>query len=327
MTQTANSQIATSQTELHVVLGAGGAAGSALVRKLLRQGQQTRAVYRKPPVATGSGAEQISADVTNPASVAQAAKGASVVYMAAQPAYTRWPQDFPPMLSAVIEGVATAAARLVMVDNLYSYFPVTGPLREDSVQQPLSKKGEVRLQLAQMLLDAHRQGRLWVAIGRASDFYGPGVHGSAVGAPFFEAVLKGKRPQWVGRTDQPHSFTFIDDYARALILLGQNEDAFGQVWHVPTAEPMSGTDFAHLIAQVAGVAPGALAALRGLPLQILSRFIPIVREMAEIQYMANAPFVIDGSRFAAAFPFTPTEHREAVTQTLRALQANGPAAH
>jgi nucleoside-diphosphate-sugar epimerase len=306
------------KSELHVVLGAGGAAGSALVRELLRQNLPTRAVYRRIPSST-SAAEQVSADVTDAASVAQATDGAGVVYMSAQPEYTRWPQDFPPMLDSVLEGVARSRARLVMVDNLYTYFPVNGSLHEDSPQQPQSRKGRVRLAMQQTLLDAHRAGKVPAVIGRAGDFYGPGVQGSAVGAPFFEAVLKGKRPQWVGRTDQPHSFTFIDDYARALILLGQRPDADGQIWHIPTAEPVSGTQLAALIAEEAGVTARPPLALRGLPLTVLARVIPIVREMAEIQYQANAPFVIDGSKFAGTFDFQPTPHREAIRKTLAAL--------
>ncbi|CAM4429787.1 hypothetical protein DEMA109039_19390 [Deinococcus marmoris] len=82
---------------------------------------------------------------------------------------------------------------------------------------------------------------------------------------------------------------------------------------------MSSTQFAGLIAQEVKVAARSPMALTGLPLTVLARVIPIVREMAEIQYQANAPFVIDGAKFAAGFDFAPTPHREAIQQTLAAL--------
>jgi nucleoside-diphosphate-sugar epimerase len=145
--------------------------------------------------------------------------------------------------------------------------------------------------------------------------------GSMVGAAFFDAVLAGKRPQVIGRADQPHSFTFIDDFARALVLLGEREDAYGRVWHVPTSEPLTITALAELIAGEAGTKARAPAVLSGLPLRLVSKVVPIVAALADVQYQTTAPFVTDGSRFARAFGFTPTEHREAVRQTIRWLRA------
>ncbi|PNY79804.1 NAD-dependent epimerase/dehydratase family protein [Deinococcus koreensis] len=308
-------------TTLHVVLGASGAVGSALMGELARQGLPARAVSRTRPTALPAGTDWLAADLSSAPSVERAVQGAGVVYLAAQPAYTRWALDFPPILDAVIGGVGRVGARLVFADNLYSYGPVTTPLREDSPERPQSRKGQVRLALARTLLDAHRAGVLPVTIGRASDFYGPGVHGSLVGAPFFRAIVAGKRPPWIERSDQLHSFSFIDDVARGLVTLAQHGPAFGEVWHLPAAEALTATGFAALIAQEAQTAPPRPRALSGLPLRALALFSPLIRELADVQYQVAAPFTVDGTRFTSTFGGQPTPHRSAIRQTLAWLRA------
>lgn len=308
--------ISTQDSELHVVLGARGAVGSALTSELLQQGLRVRAVSRLRPDYLPATVDWKPADATDAASVQAAVQGGSVVYMVVQPEYTRWAQEFPALLAAVLEGVSQAGARLVFADNLYSYGPVTGALTEISPEAPQSRKGAVRLALAGTLLAAHRAGRLPVVIARASDYYGPGVHSSAVGSAFFGAIQAGKRPQWIGRSDQLHSFSFIGDVARALVMLARHPTAFGQVWHVPAAEPLTATGFAAQIAAQAHTRPTTPSTLSGLPLRALGLFIPLLRELADVQYQFSAPFVIDGTRFADAFGFRPTPHPEATGQTL-----------
>lgn len=306
---------------LHVVLGGSGAAGSALVRELARQGRRVWAVSRRPLAALPAGAEWRPANVNDPASVAAVTQGADIVYHAAQPEYTRWAQDFPAMNRAVLEGVSRSGAKLVFVDNLYMYGPVNGPISETSAQHPTSKKGRVRLELARQLLAAHEAGQLRVVIARSSDYYGPWVEGSFVGEALFKAVAAGKRAPLIGSADQPHSFTFVDDLARALVLLGEHPEAAGQVWHIPAAEPLTGRAFTRLIAEAAGVPARPPLVLPALATRAAGLAVPLLREMADIMDQYTAPFVIDGGKFARTFKFTPTPHREAVSRTLNWLRA------
>ncbi|WP_045235017.1 NAD-dependent epimerase/dehydratase family protein [Deinococcus pimensis] len=300
----------------HVVLGGGGAAGRALVRELLTRGADVRVVSPREPRALPAGAHWTPGDAREAGDVARMSRNARVVYMAAQPEYTRWKTDFPPMLDAVIEGVARSQARLVFVDNLYTYGPVTGPLSETSPEHPTSRKGQVRLRMARTLLRTHEEGRVRVVIGRASDYFGPLVIGSLAGKAFFDAVLAGKRPRWFGRHDVPHALTFVDDFARALVTLGEHDEAYGRAWHVPTDEPLTGRAFAALVAREAGVADRAPATLPLPAVRTLGLFVPILRELADVAYQATGPWEVDGTRFAAAFGFRPTPNAEAVRRTV-----------
>ena len=168
--------------QLHVVLGASGGAGNAIVGALAERGHAVRAVNRSGNVHAPNGVEAVGADITDPTGAAAAVAGADVVYMAAQPAYHRWTEEFPPMLATVIDAVAAQGARLIMVDNLYMYAPSSDPLTEGSQADITTRKGKVRIQLDAMLKEAEASTGLAVTIGRASDYFGPGPNMSAITA-------------------------------------------------------------------------------------------------------------------------------------------------
>ena len=300
----------------HVVFGATGAIGGAVVSELARAGRQVRAVSRGGQAPDG--AQGMAADASDRAQAARAAAGASVIYHCANPPYTQWPELFPTLTGSILGAAESSGAKLVFADNLYAYGPVDGPLREDLPAAARGPKGRIRAEMAADLLAAHREGRARVVIGRASDYYGPHGTGSTAGETVFGRILAGKKPQWTGRLDQPHTFHYLPDVARGLVVLADRREADGQVWHLPAAEPLTAQQFFDLIGTAAGqplpvhatIASPALLAVAGL-------FSPLLREMRETTYQFRAPFVIDASKFEAAFGhIEPTAHRDAVRQTI-----------
>ena len=87
----------------HVVLGAAGGTGSAVVRELVARGLPVRAVTRSGTADVPEGVEQVAADIATPDGARQACDGAVVVYHCAQPDYTKWVALFPPLTAAVLE--------------------------------------------------------------------------------------------------------------------------------------------------------------------------------------------------------------------------------
>ena len=301
---------------LHVVFGATGAIGGAVVAELVRTGHSVRAVSRGGRAPEG--AQGVAANASDPAQAARAATGASVIYHCASPPYTQWPEQFPALTSSILGAAESSGAKLVFADNLYAYGPVDGPLREDLPAAAHGRKGRIRAEMAAQLLAAHRDGRARVAIGRASDYYGPHGTGSTAGQTVFGRILAGKKPQWPGRLDQPHTFHYLPDIARGLLVLADRREADGQIWHLPAAEPLTAQQFFDMIAQAAGqpvpvrasIATPALLAVAGI-------FSPLLREMRETTYQFRAPFVIDASKFETAFGhLEPTPHRDAVQRTI-----------
>ena len=150
-------------------------------------------------------------------------------------------------MSATIEAASSAGARLVYADNLYMYGKAKGSMTEETPYEPVSRKGILRARLADELMSAHRNGKVRAAIGRASDVYGPGPLNVVAGERLFGAALAGKKAMWVGDLDAPHTLTYVGDFAKALVTLGEREEALGEAWHTPSAEPTTGREFIELV--------------------------------------------------------------------------------
>ncbi len=302
-------------TDLQVVLGATGGVGQALVQALAVQGAQVRAVNRSGRAQVAASVEVMGADLTSRESTRAACQGASVVYHCAGVPYDQWATYLPVMLDNVIAAVSATGTTLVYSDNTYMYAPTSRPLTEDSRQAPVTRKGKLRKQLAETILAAHAQGQIRATIGRAPDFYGPGVRTSAVGEQFFTAAVAGRRVPWLGKLDVPHALVFVEDFARGLIALGTHEQALGQVWHMPTPQALTGRQYIALANEAAGVQARPLA-VSGLLLRVLGLTNPVLRESVEMLYEFNQPYLIDGSKYSRAFDGLPTSHQAAMRRTV-----------
>src|SRR5262249_21656479 len=204
---------------LSVVLGT-GPLGLAVARQLSARGQRVRAVSRSGSGDLPESVEIVAANLANEADVRRACAGAEVVYHCASPPYHRWPELHPPLMAAIMEGAAAAAAELVFGDSLYAYGPVDGPIVEDLPYRATGPNGRTRARIAADLMAAHEQGRVRAAIGRGSDFFGPHARQSQVGERVFARALAGKQAQLLGDPDAPPSGPLIEDFARALVTLG-----------------------------------------------------------------------------------------------------------
>lgn len=305
---------------LHVVLGATGGVGQSVVQTLAVRGARVRAVNRSGRGPVPTSVEVMAADLTNRDSTRAACVGATVVYHCAGLPYDQWTTYLPVMLDTIIGAVGETSATLVYTDNCYMYAPTDEPLTEESPQAPVTRKGALRKRLAETLLAAHAQGLVRATIGRAPDFYGPGVRTSAVGEQFFTALVAGKRAPWLGRLDVPHALSYVEDFARGLIVLGEQEQAWGQVWHIPADQALTGRQYVDLASEAAGVQARALA-IPALLLRVLGLRNPVLRESVELLYEFTEPYLFDGSKYARAFGGAPTTHVEAMRRTVAWYQA------
>lgn len=300
---------------LHVVFGASGGAGGGIARELMARGRRVRGVTRGGRGALPAGVEMVRANAANPAEARQAAEGAAVIYHAVNVPYPAWAETLPPVMDGLIGAAEASGATLVYADNVYAYGPVQGPMTEETPPVATTRKGRLRARLAETLLAAHRAGRVRATIGRGSDYYGPGVINSVAGERLFPVVLRGRTARWPGRLDQPHSMTFIADFARVLVTLGEREEAWGEVWHAPPAEPLTGRQFIELAFAEAGRAAKVGTYPRWL-LRIVGLADATVRELDELAYEFEAPFVLDGGKYLARFGGAPTPHRVGLRATL-----------
>ncbi len=307
-----------------VILGT-GQLGLAIMDELAIQGKAVKLVNRSGKVneTLPQGVVLATADANDPDQVARVCQGAEIVFFCAQPPYTQWPKKFPPLAAAIIEGVSRSGARLIFGSNVYMYGPTDGrPIREDLPYAAQTRKGQARAQVANMLLDAHRQGKVQVVIGRAADFYGPRVTDSMAGEILFGAALKGQTVNMAGNIDLPHTLTYIRDFARALVTLSEQDEAYGQAWHVPSAPTISTRQFIDLLEEEIGRPIRVRVAGKNM-MRLVGLFNPEAREMVEMMYEFEEPFIIDHGRYAAAFGSEVTPHAQAIKETVAWYREQG----
>ena len=301
---------------LHVVFGT-GPVGLAVMDELLEKGRRVRMVNRSGRAGVPDDVEVVGGDAADPSFTREASKGASVVYFALNPPYTKWAELFPSLQAGVIEGAASAGAKLVAVENLYMYAPTGGgPLTEDLPHAPNTRKGAVRAAMSEELMEAHNSGRVRVATGRASDFFGPRVLVSAAGEQVFGRAVEGKGAQVAGDPDQPHTYTYVPDIGRGLVVLGEREEALGQAWHLPSPETVTTREFVGMIFGQTG-RPARVQVAPKILLRAVGLFNPGIRETIEMLYEFEEPFVVDHSKFERAFGDHATPLKETIADTVR----------
>src|ERR671916_2486628 len=315
----------TDNGKLHVVFGT-GPVGTSVMETLMQRGRcRVRMVNRSGRASVPEGVEVVGGDATDEAFAREVSQGASVVYFALNPPYNKWPELFPPLQAGVLEGAASAGAKLVTMENLYMYGPTDGrPLTEDLPYAPNTRKGAVRARMSEELMEAHTCGKVRIAIGRASDYFGPRVLVSAAGEQVFGRAVQGKSAQVAGDPDQPHTYTYAPDVGRGLVILGEHEEALGQAWHLPSPKTLTTRQFVEMIFEEVGK-PTRVQAAPKILLRAMGLFNPGMREMIEMLYEFEEPFVVDDSRFEREFGEQATPLREAIRRTVRWYREERPA--
>ena len=300
--------------ELHLVLGA-GQIGSLVAEQLHARGHRVRVAKRSP----GGDArfENVSLDVRDADAVARAADGATVVYNCTNPQYHQWPELLLPMVKGAAEGASRAGARLVALDCLYMYGD-NSRMHEAQPMSPVSKKGELRKQAAEWLL-ARKDP---IAIGRAADFFGPGSPQAMYGDRVFQRALAGRAVETFGDLDQIHSYAYTPDVATALVALGSRETR--GIWMLPVNPAETTRKLLDRYSKAIG-RPVKTTHVPTWVLRGMGVFSKQLGEVAEMVYQWEHPYVLDDSKFRAAFGIGATPWDEAISATatwaLSALRA------
>lgn len=300
---------------MQTILGSGGAIGVELAKSLKTFTNDIRLVSRNPKKVNPSD-ELMSADLLNSEVVRKAVQGSSVVYLTAGLQYNTkiWQQSWPKLIANVINACKEHNSKLVFFDNIYMYDPnhLNG-MTEETPVNPSSKKGKVRAKIAKMIMDEVEQGKLTALIARSADFYGPSIKNtSALTEMVINPLSQGKKANWMGSVNFKHSFTYTPDAGKATALLGNTEDAYNQVWHLPTASnPLTGKEWIEAFAGEMGVKPKYQIASKFM-VRIMGLFVPIMGEFVEMIYQYDRDYVFDSSKFEKRFDFKPTPYTEGI---------------
>ena len=306
---------------MQTILGSSGVIGTELAKALTQYTDKIRLVSRNPKRVNPND-QLVIADLTNAQQVLSAVEGSEVVYLTAGIQYkiSEWQKQWPVIMKNVIDACKTHKSKLVFFDNVYTYGLVKGWMKEDTLVNPVSKKGEVRAQIAQMIMSEVERGNLDAIIARAADFYGPNTPLSFATVTVFHNLKKGKKAQWFLDANKKHSMTFTPDAGKATALLGNTKTAYNQIWHLPTDKnALTGKEFIEIAAKEFGVKPEYVV-LKKWIIQLVGVFIPVVKESIEMLYQNEYDYLFDSSKFEKAFNFVPTSYKDGIAATVKSMK-------
>jgi nucleoside-diphosphate-sugar epimerase len=299
---------------MHVIIGA-GVIGSTTATLLAAAGEQVRLVTRSGSGPAHQNIERVAADATDAAALSRLSRDAVAIYNCANPPYNTWPTDWPPLAASLLAAAESSGAPLAITGNLYVYGPVDRPMTPDMPLAAPTVKGRVRVKMWQDAVAAYRAGRIsGVTEVRASDFIAPRHSVLEVALP---ALRAGRTVRLPGKTDVPHTFTDTGDVARALVTLGRDPRAWGRAWHVPSPPALSMRDLMRRAARVGGYPEPKVRSYPGPVLYMAGWFDTFTKELREMSYQFERPFILDSSETEAVFGLRATDLDEALAVAVR----------
>jgi nucleoside-diphosphate-sugar epimerase len=304
---------------LHVIVGK-GPVGTTTGEELIARGHTVRVLSRSGGTSTDA-VEHRAVDAADAEALARAAAGADVVYNAVNPAYHRWPTDWPPVAAALLTAAERTGAVLVTMGNLYGYGRPSAPMTPETPLAATDVKGRVRNRMWTDALAAHQAGRVRITEARASDFVGPQVPaGQSHLTRQLPALRAGRRAWVVGDPDVARSWAYLPDVAATLATLGTDERALGRAWHVPTTAPRNQRQALTDLAAALGAPPARVSGIPWPALRAVGVAVPMMREVVAVRHQWDQEYVSDARATTAAFGLEATPWDDVVRATATAVR-------
>lgn len=302
---------------MQTILGATGQIAVELARELRRTYSADLRLVSRNPRRVNDSDTLTPADLLDAGQAAEAIKGSSIVYFTAGlPADTAlWESQFPKMIENVLTATRAAGAKFVFFDNTYMYPQDARVLTEEAPFEPVGRKGKVRAALASAVLREMARGEIPVLIARAPEFYGPGKTKSITNILVTDNIKAGRTPRVLVRDDTLRTLIWTPDASRALAMLANTPDAFGQTWHLPCDDGrLTYRQFVTLAAEIFGT-DASYKILGKWTLTAARLGSKRARELAELLPRYGRDNLFDSTKFKARFPeFGVTTYRQGLEQ-------------
>lgn len=308
---------------IQTILGANGPVATELAKQLSTYQTEIRLVSRNPKKVNASD-HIMSLDLTQKENIFEAVQGSSVVYVTIGFPYNIkfWRKLWVPFMKAVIDACLKNNSKLVFFDNVYAIGGTNvNHITESSPISPGSKKGEVRAEVDELILQNIMSNKLKAIIARAPDFFSAGAgKNSMLISQVYDNLVRGKKARWLCDATKVHSLAYVPEIAKGTAMLGNTEEAYGQVWNLPTDHAkLTGKEWIELVAREIGCEP-KYTVLPNWLFKTLGIFVPFMAELAEMNYQYNQHYFFDSSKFNHYFDHTPITNERAVKETVQALK-------
>jgi nucleoside-diphosphate-sugar epimerase len=310
-----------------LILGARGRFGLAAARAFADAGWRVVAQMRLGAAvpANSPGIHWINAELTDTAALVAAAKEATVVVHALNPAYTHkaWRAEVLPMMDNAIAVASELDATLMLPGNIYNFgAQMPAVLREDTPQLAQTVKGQIRIAMEQKL---ERSGVRGIVI-RAGDFFGSGT-GTWFDAVSVKDIRKGAFTSPGGLTTAT-AWAYLPDLAQTFVRVAQERARLKsfEVFHFRgrSVTAQQWLDALTPIAREHGwLKAGETVKFKGMPwlaIRIGALVIPSWAALLEMRYLWNTPYQLDNTRLQQLISHEPrTPLDKAVRQSLADL--------
>lgn len=261
------------------------------------------------------GVEAVAADACDSAATDSICEGSDIILNCLNPAYHRWSIDWPPMALNLLRAAEANQAVLATTSNLYVYGPTSSPMKATSALAGTGDKARVRVDMWNQALAAHQAGRTRAVEVRGSDYVGAGSQ-SHLGERVVPKVLAGKPVRVVGSPEQLHSWTYVGDVAQTLKVAATSSNAWGRAWHVPSHPARTQRDMIGIFARTLGVDPVPVRGIGRATIRAGGIISPMLREIGEVYYQFDQPFVMDDAETRIEFGLAPTNFDDIVLDHL-----------
>ena len=290
-------------TETHVVLGS-GMVGTKLATRLRDAGKKVVLISRSTKGRSIANVDWVQGDASSFSSLNSAAPNADFVYNCVNPPYDKWDEEWPSIQKAINEFSMKTNAVLVTCSNLYGYGPHQGVLTEDLPLLATWKNGRIRADMWLEVKELHDAGKIRATEVRGSDYISASDQ-SRMGDRVVPRLMQGKSVQLLGSLDTPHTWTDPGDVANLMMVVAQEEVAWGKPWHVPSNAPMTQRQVIRDIALELGIENPKVGSVPPLVERILGIFNPVIRELSNTAYQFNEPFVMSDEKTRTTFGVKP----------------------
>ncbi len=258
----------------------------------------------------------LAADVTSKNEMEVVAQQSEVIFSCTDVSYQQWENFYPATANALAYALSKSNARLVFADNLYSYGNVQGTVMNEAMpHKAKTKKGMIRAAVIATLLYSKESFSNRVAFVKAADFIGPRIHKGIFGADFLERLQGNKTIALFGKPALPHTFTYIKDFATAMINVGIAAGTFGQVWHVPNAPAINLYEWVHNFETATGKKTKVIV-LPKFVVRIAGLFNSLIKEFYELGYQFEYPYLVDDKKYVQRFGNHATSHQTIAAETI-----------
>jgi len=310
---------------MQTILGSGGSIGTELAKELKQYTSKIKLVSRNPVKVNDTDILH-PADLSDASQIDKAIENSKICYVTLGFEYKTkvWKEKWLPFMTNVVASCIKHQSKLVFFDNVYAIGgDNVNHITEDSPISPGSKKGQIRAAVDRLILEQVEKGSLHAIIARAPDFFGPvKKQNSLLLNVVYDNLAKGKAAQWFCNADVVHTMGYTPDLAKGTAILGNTDDAFNQVWNLPVdMNALTGREWVELFASEMNK-NNKVQVVPLWALKLLGIFVPILKEMPEMMYQFDRPYVFDCSKFIGKFNYKPTSNGDAVKQTIKMLSIN-----